>query len=197
MRGKILVVVNKATIRTMVESLLKEYNFEVFCFEESQKGLDWLMLSKVDLKVDLIILDYSLPEPSVFTICQKIRQSQKFANIPAIILLTLEEMRDAEALKRAGASDFMIKPFNPQELMEKVEIYLLEKAATSSQDISTSGINHTAKPADKLGELFASEGALDLDSILSEGRSAKDSSQLEDLLRPAGDELEIQRTPSW
>jgi CheY-like chemotaxis protein len=179
----------------MVESLLKEYNFEVFCFEESRKGLDWLTLSRVEVKADLVILDYSLPEPSVFTVCQNIRQNQKLANIPIIILLTLEEMRDQEKLKSMGASDFAIKPFNPKELMEKVEIYLLEKAATSSQELTPSTPNHSTEPVGQAGNIFGGEGALDIDSILSEGRNAKESRPLEDLVKPADEEISIESTP--
>jgi|GEM_PF-5103577 len=195
MRGRILVVINKTTIRSMVESLLKEYKLEVVCFEESQKGLDWLTLSRVDMKVDLIILDYSLAEPSVITFCQKVRQNQKLVNIPIIILLTLEEMREQEKLKSMGASDFVTKPFNPQELMEKVEIYLLEKAATSSQELTSSTPNHLSQPAGQVGDIFGGEGTLDIDSILSEGKNIKESRPLEELLKPTDEQISIESTP--
>lgn len=195
MRGRILVVINKTTIRSMVESLLKEYKLEVVCFEESQKGLDWLTLSKVDLKVDLLILDYSLTEPSVITFCQKVRQNQKLVNIPIIVLLTLEEMRDGEELKKQGASNFVLKPFNPKELIEKVEIYLLEKAATSSQEPVPTAPSRVKGPASQAGDIFAGEGALDIDSILSEAKSTKENRPLEDLLKPVDEEISIESTP--
>ncbi len=191
MRGKILVIVQKATIRSMLESLLKEQSLEVVCFDNPQKSLDWLLLSKPDL----IIIDYAVTDPTVLEVCQKIRQDQRMTNVPIIVLLTLEEMRESERLKQAGASNFLVKPFNPRELLEKVEIYLLEKEATSSQEHVSTGINHAPKPSDKLGELFAAEEGLDIDSILSEGKKAAESQNLEELLIPADDQITIEATP--
>jgi DNA-binding response OmpR family regulator len=191
MRGKILVVIEDANIRSVVESLLKEQGIDVFSFNTTHKGLDWLLLAKPDL----IILDDSLPEPPIAVVCKKIRMEQKLTNVPLIVLLnSLEAVRKTEELKKAGASDFVVQPFNPRELLEKVEIYLLEKAATS-KDVASAGINHSTKSADKLGELFASEEALDIDSILSEGKKPTESDDLEELLKPADDQISIETTP--
>ena len=193
MRGKILVVTPKSTVRSMVESLLKEQGWEVVCFEQAQKVLDLLSFTKPDL----IIADQALAQPGAEAICQKVHQEEKLKGIPVIILLTLEEMKDSERLKEAGASNFVVKPFSPIDLLEKIEIYLLEKAASTGEGLPST---LTPKPAASapLDTIFSSEGSLDIDSILSEGRPTTQPTHLEDMLIPAGDDkLEIQTGSPW
>lgn len=192
MRGKVLVVEHKATIRSMLESLLKEQGLEVVCFEESDKALDWLGISRADL----VLVDNSLPEPGAKAICQKIRQEERLKNIPVIILASLEEIKQAEQLRLAGASDYIVKPFNPRDLFEKIEIYLLEKAATSKDEALPNHKNHT-KSQQSVSNIFGAEGALDIDSILSEGKPPAETSSVEEWLRPAEGDLSIEPASAW
>jgi CheY-like chemotaxis protein len=202
MRGKILVVVQRTTVRSMVESILKEQGYEAVCFDRSQKALDWLGLSKVDL----IILDSWLVEPETSAVCQKVRLEERLKNIPIIVLLSLEEMNQADQLKLAGASDVVAKPFNPRDLLEKVEIYLLEKAATSPGESTPVDQSRQPKSTGQLGQIFGSEEALDLDSVLSEGREPASADAIESLFGPGqedkeelilDDSLNIELTSPW
>jgi len=194
MRGKIFVVTPKSTVRSMVESLLKEQGWEVVCFDQAQKVLDLLSFSNPDL----IIADQALSQPGAEAICQRVHHEEKLKGIPVIILLTLEEMKDSESLREAGASNFVVKPFSPVDLLEKVEIYLLEKAASTGEGLPAVPKSPQDAANPPLDSIFSTEGALDIDSILSEGRTANQRAHLEEMLKPAEEEkLEIQTGSVW
>jgi len=193
MRGKVLVVEHNATIRSMLESLLKEQGLEVVSFEESDKALDWLGISRADL----VLVDNSLPEPGAKAICQEIRKEERLKNIPVIILVSLEEIKQAEQLRQAGASDIVVKPFNPRDLLEKIEVYLLEKAATSKDEPLVPNHKNQTKSQQNLSNIFGAEEALDIDSILSEGKPPAETGSAEEWLRPGEGDLSIEPASAW
>ena len=68
--------------------------------------------------LDLIILDLLLPEIDGFEVCRRIRELSK---VPIIVLSALEKPEDKIKLLNLGADDYMVKPFNPDELLARVE----------------------------------------------------------------------------
>lgn len=68
--------------------------------------------------LDLVILDLLLPEIDGFEVCRRIREWSK---VPIIVLSALEKPEDKVKLLKLGADDYMVKPFNPGELLARVE----------------------------------------------------------------------------
>lgn len=79
---------------------------------------------------DLIILDVNMPGMSGFEVCEKLKSSSDTAHIPILMLTALEDVDHRVEGLKLGADDYLIKPFNPRELMERVRTRLRLKSET-------------------------------------------------------------------
>jgi DNA-binding response OmpR family regulator len=90
-------------------------------------GAGWVTNGADALKVikarrpDLVILDCNMPELSGVLLVQELRKSTEFANLPVMMLTGRRGDRDEELARFAGANDYMKKPFDPDELVFRVE----------------------------------------------------------------------------
>jgi DNA-binding response OmpR family regulator len=73
---------------------------------------------------DLVLLDVMLPWVDGFEILELIRAQAGWQTVPVIMLSAKNTERDTERALQAGASDFIIKPFEPQELLARLRRYL-------------------------------------------------------------------------
>lgn len=120
MSKKILVADDSPTIRKLAESLLKKQGYEVLCAED---GASALGMAKTN-KPDLIFWDNSLPILDGHHVCEELKGNEELKETPVIILLTKDQADKEEELVRIGADDFMVKPFNPKDILEKVQEFL-------------------------------------------------------------------------
>lgn len=188
MHSKILLIEQQAGLRTQLEAILKEHGYEVIPFDQPQKALDWLSIAKAEL----IILEKALSGEDAVTFCRKIRGFKESQHTPIIVLLTLEEMRERGDLKAGGASDFLVKPFTPPEVVEKVELYILEKAAKIGTQQSSKKSNPN-KGEEGLENIFGSGEAIDLDSILKESQPVEERKAASaESVKPSADDGELE-----
>ena len=120
MSKKILVADDSPTVRKAAESLLRKHGYEVLCAEE---GASALGLAKTE-KPDLIFWDASLPVLDGRGVCEELKGNDELKDTPVIITLTKDQADKEEELKQAGADAFAIKPFNPKEILERVQEFL-------------------------------------------------------------------------
>lgn len=78
---------------------------------------------------DLVILDCNMPEISGVLVLRKMRDMPELADMPVMMLTGRQSARDSEIAYFAGADDYMTKPFDPDELVFRVEELLKRKAA--------------------------------------------------------------------
>ena len=78
-------------------------------------------------KPDLVILDCNMPGLAGVLLVQELRKSAAFADLPVMMLTGRQGQRDEELARFAGVNDYMKKPFDPDELVFRVE-QLLAKA---------------------------------------------------------------------
>jgi len=90
--------------------------FKVYILSKSQDVLDFLR----NKKPDLILLDYLMPVLNGFDLIQMIRAMPDYTDTPIIIITTEGTMDHVNKAISIGASDFIVKPFKPKELNEKV-----------------------------------------------------------------------------
>lgn len=89
-------------------------------------------LEKLQLKpYDLVILDIMLPEMDGFAVCKEIR---KTSNIPIIMLTARGDVMDRVVGLELGADDYLPKPFEPRELVARINNVLRRSAQTPGQD---------------------------------------------------------------
>ena len=89
-------------------------------FYFAHNGLEALQMMLVQPDFDVILSDINMPEMDGRTFLKQLKASSTFNFIPVIILSSLESSNDRIELLEAGASDFVLKPFNPQELKIRV-----------------------------------------------------------------------------
>ncbi len=122
MSKNIIVVDDSNSIRKMVEFTLKTKGYVVGTACDGQEGLD--MLEEKDY--DLVILDINMPKVDGFKFLETIRANEKHLEIPVVMLTTEGQEDDRNKALDLGATDYMVKPFKPTELIEKVNQILSE-----------------------------------------------------------------------
>ncbi|MCP4598001.1 response regulator [Neptuniibacter sp.] len=113
----ILVVDDSASLRGMVTFTLKEQGYDVV---EAADGKQALLKAKTG-KFDLILTDVNMPGMDGITLCSELRKLPNFKFTP-ILILTTESNADMKMKgKTAGATGWLVKPFNPQKLLATVQ----------------------------------------------------------------------------
>jgi two-component system, chemotaxis family, chemotaxis protein CheY len=116
MAKKILTVDDSASIRQMVVFTLKSAGYDVV--EASDGNLGVQQAKKV--QVDLILTDQNMPGMDGLTLIKTLRATPQYKSTPMLMLTT--ESSDAMKMqgKTAGATGWLVKPFDPQKLLEVV-----------------------------------------------------------------------------
>jgi len=117
---KILVVDDEITIRTLLERFLSNL-YEVKALGDGQEALVWLQSGNMP---DLMIVDLEMPNMNGFEFLQQVKSSGFFQAIPVLMLSGVDSSAERVKCLKAGALDFMIKPFNPEELLIKADILM-------------------------------------------------------------------------
>ena len=116
---KILVAEDDKTSRLILRSACTKWGYDVICVEDGQAA--WDLIQGNDAP-QLMVIDWEMPHMSGIELCQRIRE-QFPDNPPYIILLTSrDETQDiVEGLKK-GANDYIVKPFNIDELQVRISV---------------------------------------------------------------------------
>lgn len=113
----ILVVDDSALIRKMVSRSLEEAGFQVMIAENGKQGLARIK----ERHPDLIISDIRMPEMDGIEFCKKTHDDPDLAIIPFIVMSTNSERGIMRRLFELGASSYLVKPFNMEQLVITVE----------------------------------------------------------------------------
>ena len=117
MAKTILAIDDSAAIRQMVAFTLKRAGYEVV---EASDGLDGLKKAKAKT-VDLILTDQNMPNMDGLDLVKNLRALPQYKTVP-ILLLTTESSDAMKAQGRAaGATGWLVKPFDPQKLIDTVK----------------------------------------------------------------------------
>jgi DNA-binding response OmpR family regulator len=116
MKKTILIVDDEPSIRLILEHYLG-MNFQVFTKNNGKEALSWLQEGNT---ADAIIADYSMPFMDGLEFVSTIRALGQYNDIPLIMLSGKDETKEKIKCLKAGADDYMIKPFNPEELEVRI-----------------------------------------------------------------------------
>jgi len=114
-KHKILVIEDDADVLAAVESILTVKGFEVYT---SSTGLDAMSLVE-EKKPSLVITDIFLGDVDGRIICQSIKNNPQTSHIPIIIISGKPEIYNT--IQHVGANDVVLKPFNHETLLQRVE----------------------------------------------------------------------------
>lgn len=118
--ARILVAEDEPDIRELIAITLGYNGHEV---ASAADGLEALALAE-DNAFDLIILDVRMPRMDGYQACRQLRSKQKTKEIPIIFLSAKGQESEVQAGLEAGADEYIIKPFAPTELAQRVRATL-------------------------------------------------------------------------
>lgn len=114
---KVLVVDDEAHIRELVSLYLKDEGFEIV---EKSNGVDALEYAE-NHPVDLVILDILMPKMDGWVLCERLRE---FGEMPILMITAKGEAQDRIHGFKVGTDDYLVKPFDPVELVLRVKALL-------------------------------------------------------------------------
>jgi two-component system response regulator MtrA len=120
MTPRILVVDDDQALAEMIGIVLRSEGYEPEFSGDGNDAVDAFHATKPDL----VLLDVMLPYVDGFEIVGLIRAQQTWQDTPVIMLTAKNTERDTVRALDAGANDFIIKPFQPQELLARLRRFL-------------------------------------------------------------------------
>ena len=138
-KQKILIVDDDTNISELVSLYLTKEHFETLCAEDGYEALERF----ADFQPDLILLDLMLPGLDGYEICKEIR---KTSNVPIIMVSAKGEVFDKVLGLELGADDYIIKPFDPKELVARVKA-ILRRVKAPITPLSNTSNSQPASPA--------------------------------------------------
>ena len=121
--GKILIVDDESSIRTLVRSYLEAEAFEVL---EGQTGAEAVSLTR-SAKPDLVVLDVAMP---VLDGIEALREIRTFSDVYVVMLTARSDEVDKIIGLSVGADDYLTKPFSPRELVARIKAVLRRQRGT-------------------------------------------------------------------
>lgn len=165
---RILVVEDDIQLAEMLTEALTNRQYVVDTAENGEIAWDWVNT----LEYDLIVLDLTLPKLDGVSFCQRLRQRN--ATLPILMLTARDTVADKIVGLDAGADDYVVKPFDLQELMARVRALLRRGSITTSPrliwgELSLDPSTYEASYADSPLNLTPKEFAI-LELMISSGR---------------------------
>lgn len=117
---KILLIEDNNNIIKVISLLLKQEGFEMKVEEDGVSGVE----TALEWEPDLILLDIKLPKMNGFIVCETLRDNEKTENTKIIIISAKAEEEDIQKANDLGADEYMIKPLEPNELLEVINRHL-------------------------------------------------------------------------
>ena len=114
---KILIIDDDVTITDLLKTLMKMDGHTPTTLNDSTKALE--IAGALD--PDLISLDLMMPGLTGFELCELLHQDPKFARIPIVIVSARDDSESKERALKAGAREYITKPFGADELMQKIK----------------------------------------------------------------------------
>jgi two-component system response regulator PrrA len=125
---RILIVEDDEAVRTAVERGLRLHGFEVGAAADAELALERI----ASREPDLLIIDVGLPGMSGIELCERLRSVS--VATPILILSALDQVSDRIAGLQAGADDYLVKPFDLEELTLRLRALLRRSAAPGPAD---------------------------------------------------------------
>jgi len=121
-RKRILVVDDEIYIVHILEFTLTMEGYEVATAADGEEAL-----RKIEQdRPDLVVLDIMMPKLDGYEVCRRLRQDDDLKSLPVILLSAKGRPIDRETGLEVGADDYIVKPFSPRRLLEKIR-ELLER----------------------------------------------------------------------
>jgi diguanylate cyclase (GGDEF)-like protein len=124
-QGKVLVIDDDPTSLHLIADILEPAGYDLIFGSSGDDAF-----ARVDKTIDLILLDYHLPEENGIEICERLKQDPEFKDIPVIFITANQDgLLEAEGFA-AGAVDFITKPYSAAVMKARVKTHVALKRQT-------------------------------------------------------------------
>ena len=128
--GKILLIEDEHSIRKLIKFNLERSNFEVIEASEGKTSLEFVKREDISL----VLLDLTLPDMDGFEVCTNIREEKP--ELPIIIVSARGQDMEKIMGLELGADDYIVKPFNPLELVARIRSVLRRTVKQEQRTVS-------------------------------------------------------------
>lgn len=114
---RLVVAEDDPVVRELIEWKLSAAGHEVILEVDGRDGLAAVQRERPDV----VILDWMMPNMTGLEACEAIRADSEVAETPVLLLTARAQEADVEKGFAAGATDYLLKPFSPRELLNRIE----------------------------------------------------------------------------
>jgi DNA-binding response OmpR family regulator len=126
-RTRVLILDDDEKLNALLAEYLERFSFSVRSVVHPDDGLHAIRIDPPDI----VILDVMLPDMDGFAVCRKIRESSR---VPIVMLTARGDVMDRIVGLDLGADDYLSKPFEPRELMARMQAVLRRGASVDAED---------------------------------------------------------------
>src|SRR5215472_9994514 len=131
----VLVVEDESALSTLLRYNLEREGYRVF---EARDGEEALLLSD-EVKPDLVVLDWMLPQLSGIEVCRRLRSRGHMRNVPIVMLTARGEEPDRIRGLDTGADDYIVKPFSMTEFLARLRAVMRRVRPSLVEDVVAVG----------------------------------------------------------
>lgn len=118
----IVVVDDSEMIRNFHCYILRTAGYEVLSAVDGADALERIYGSQA--AIDMVVTDINMPNMDGYTFIERLREDEQYEDIPIIIVSTEDELKDMERGYEAGANIYIVKPTEPELLVENVRMLM-------------------------------------------------------------------------
>jgi CheY-like chemotaxis protein len=120
--ARILIAEDEKDIRELITFTLGFAGHDVTATSNGEEAVS----KAIELVPDLILLDVRMPRMTGYEACEKIKLNDKTKEIPVVFLSAKGQEAEVNTGLAAGAEEYILKPFAPDQLVERIQIILLQ-----------------------------------------------------------------------
>lgn len=119
--NRILIVDDNPTnLRVLFEYLSGDQGYKIFIAKNGREALE----RTANAKPDIILLDILMPEIDGYETCRRLKEEEETRDIPIIFLTAFADAENKIKAFNSGAVDFIVKPFNQEEVLARIKTHL-------------------------------------------------------------------------
>ncbi len=188
MKKKLLLADDSVTIQKVVELILADEDYEVRSVGDGEEA--WSIIK--EYMPDIILADVEMPKMNGYQLCEKIKNDESTSHIPVILLAGAFEPIDEELARDVRADDYIVKPFESQELISKINAVLasqeMEEAVTVEE---TEAAEEAVEPLEAVDAAEEAEVAVSAEAVsVAEEEAVEVAAPVEET-EFSGEEIEI------
>lgn len=128
---RVLLIDDEQFYFKLIQKTLKDAEYDLEYAKSGTEGL-----SKIpSFQPEMLIVDLKLPEMDGFEILQRLRRDPKYSHLPVIVITAQDELSEKLKAFELGADDYLVKPFQPEELVARMGILARRGKAMQAQQM--------------------------------------------------------------